>query len=147
MHELWLILPFCTSGVPEPERVHVLEPAPNVWFIAIVRTEDTVMPPEPVAVVVVAPVPSPKVRLEKAHFNSTQNAVTYANIRDGGCDTGTSNVTLDGTSVPVSNNDTCWVFGATYTGIVYTDEGTTVMASGPTVQIKINGAGSYSAVA
>ena len=47
--------------------------------------------------------------------------MTYVNLRDGGCDTGTSNATLDTTSVNVSNNDTCWIFGATYSGTVYTD--------------------------
>jgi hypothetical protein len=36
--------------------------------------------------------------------------VTYANIQDSGCDSGTSNVTLDATSINNGNNDTCWVF-------------------------------------
>jgi hypothetical protein len=56
----------------------------------------------------------------KAHFNSAQSSVTYANIRDGGCDAGTSNVTLDATSTSVSNNDTCWVFStATFNQVNY----------------------------
>ena len=32
-------------------------------------------------------------------------------------------------------------------GTVYTDEGTTPMATGPTVRVKVNGAGDYSATA
>ncbi|MEX1123886.1 MAG: hypothetical protein WEC81_01825, partial [Patescibacteria group bacterium] len=44
----------------------------------------------------------------KAHFNSDQTTVTYVNLRDGGCDTGTSTVFMDATSTSVSNNDTCW---------------------------------------
>lgn len=46
----------------------------------------------------------------KAHFNSNQTSVTYANIRDGGCNTGTANVFLGTDSTSAGNNDTCWVF-------------------------------------
>lgn len=46
----------------------------------------------------------------KAHFNAHQYSVAYVNLRDGGCDTGTSNVYMDTGSTSVSNNDTCWVF-------------------------------------
>ncbi len=46
----------------------------------------------------------------KAHFNTAQTTVTYVNLRDGGCDTGTANVYMDATSTSVSNNDTCWVW-------------------------------------
>jgi hypothetical protein len=46
----------------------------------------------------------------KAHFNAHQYSVSFVNLRDGGCDTGTSNVYLDSGSTSVSNNDTCWVF-------------------------------------
>src|SRR3989344_1554081 len=45
------------------------------------------------------------------HFNSTQNNSTYLEVKDSGCDGGTSNITLtDGTSVNVGNNSSCWVF-------------------------------------
>ncbi|MEK7569365.1 MAG: DUF2341 domain-containing protein [Patescibacteria group bacterium] len=37
--------------------------------------------------------------------------------------------------------------GATFSGTVYTDEGTTLMTTGPTVALRVNGGGTYSAVA
>ena len=37
--------------------------------------------------------------------------VTYASIRDSGCETGTTNISLNNTSTDVSGNDyTCWLF-------------------------------------
>ncbi|MDB4940465.1 MAG: hypothetical protein JWO40_890 [Candidatus Doudnabacteria bacterium] len=58
------------------------------------------------------------------HFNSAQSSVTYANIQDSGCDTGTSNLTLDDTSINISNNAACWVFPSTIiiSGNVYQDQ-------------------------
>ena len=47
-----------------------------------------------------------------AHFNTAQANLTYTDILDSGCDTGTSNVTLDATSVNAGNNAACWVFPA-----------------------------------
>jgi len=47
-------------------------------------------------------------------------------------------------------SNTAWTVGScgiTISGTVYTDEGTTVMATGPSVVIKVNGAGTYSATA
>ena len=48
-------VPCFTNGVPEPERVHILEPASRVWRVKIVKTFKTVIPPEPVEVIVVTP--------------------------------------------------------------------------------------------
>jgi hypothetical protein len=49
-----------------------------------------------------------------------------------------------------AGNNTNWTFagcGVTVSGTVYSNEGTTPITSGPTVRIKVNGAGSYSATA
>ncbi|MDP3697527.1 MAG: hypothetical protein Q8R55_05945, partial [Candidatus Taylorbacteria bacterium] len=45
-----------------------------------------------------------------ANFNNAQSGVTYATIIDSGCNGGTANLTLDGTSVNGGNNGSCWVF-------------------------------------
>ncbi|MDP3741605.1 MAG: hypothetical protein Q8R08_04780, partial [bacterium] len=51
-----------------------------------------------------------------AQFNSAQSAVTYADIKDCGCNGGTANVTLDSTSKNSGNNGSCWVFPVVSTG-------------------------------
>lgn len=44
------------------------------------------------------------------HFNSAQSSVTYAIVKDSGCDTGTASVTLTSTTLNGGNNGVCWVF-------------------------------------
>lgn len=46
-------------------------------------------------------------------FTLTQLNITYANISNSGCAAGSSNVTLDSTSVNGGNNGACWVFPVT----------------------------------
>ncbi|OGY83050.1 MAG: hypothetical protein A3F54_04440 [Candidatus Kerfeldbacteria bacterium RIFCSPHIGHO2_12_FULL_48_17] len=45
-----------------------------------------------------------------AHFNSEQSSLTYVNVRDAGCDTGTADVIFDNTSSDADGNGSCWVF-------------------------------------
>ena len=46
----------------------------------------------------------------KAHFDLAQTSVTYARIKDSGCDAGTASVTAQQTVPDLGNNDTCWIF-------------------------------------
>lgn len=43
-------------------------------------------------------------------FSLAQSSVTYTNILDSGCNTGTATVTLDATSINAGNNGACWSF-------------------------------------
>jgi hypothetical protein len=84
----------------------------------------------------------------KAHFNSAQSSVTYASIKDSGCDTGTAAVTLDTTSANVSGNDTsCWSFSVssiTISGTLYTSaENVTVNTNGTSVLMAVGGSTQY----
>jgi hypothetical protein len=63
-----------------------------------------------------------------AHFNSTQSAVTYVNIKDSGCDVGSASVTYSATNTNGGNNGSCWGMGITVSGFAYSDE-----AGSPTV--------------
>ena len=48
----------------------------------------------------------------KAHFNANQTGVSYATIKDSGCDTGTSNETPSNSTdeAPGGTNGSCWIF-------------------------------------
>ena len=56
--------------------------------------------------------------------------------------------TYSGEAYDCDNGGTVtWVSGITIAGTVYSDEGTTRLSGGPTVRVKVNGAGDYSAAA
>lgn len=91
--------------------------------------------------------------LWSAFFTNAQTSatITYVNLSWSGCAASTQTVTFNATSTDGGNNTaTCWIFpavGITISGTIYSDEGTTAITSGPTIRIKVNGAGSYTTTA
>jgi hypothetical protein len=83
------------------------------------------------------------------YFDTAQSLVSYAALLDSGCADGTANAS-PANSTNSGNNGTCWfavVTGVTISGTIYSDAGVTVLASTPTVRVKVNGLGDYSAAA
>ncbi len=77
-------------------------------------------------------------------------AVTYATFYDSGCDGSSTEIDVsDGTNTSGARNGTCWAFVATLAinGTVYSNEGSSAITNGPTIRVKKNGAGDYSATA
>ncbi len=85
----------------------------------------------------------------KAHFNSAQSSVTYASVKDSGCDTGTAAVTLDATSPNVSGNDTsCWSFpvtSITVSGTLFNSDESTFTNSATALVMAVGGSTQYTA--
>ncbi|MDP3740993.1 MAG: hypothetical protein Q8R08_01545, partial [bacterium] len=51
-----------------------------------------------------------------AHFTNAQSSVNHADIKDSGCNVGSANVNLTGSSRNGGNNGACWVFVAASQG-------------------------------
>jgi hypothetical protein len=80
------------------------------------------------------------------NHQGTEN-VTYTTVTDSGCAGGSTSITLNTTNTNGGNNGTCWLFSFVISGTVYDTDGVTPVTTGPTVRVKVNGAGSFSAIA
>ncbi len=80
-------------------------------------------------------------------YHQGTESVSYTTITDSGCHVSSTGITLDSTNTNGGNNDSCWEFSFTISGTVYDTDGVTPVVTGPTVRVKVNGLGNYSATA